>query len=228
MSTEEKFSFDTVKDFDKHIDVSIPNYSFVAKQVGQLTEYFSEENTGVYDLGCSTGKWLLSLKAKPNVKYYGFDISRNLLPNPNQVKLDRPDMDLEFQLQDITKLDWTKLKRPSVVVSLFTLQFLSLEHRKKIIRDVSDVLIPGGVFISCEKVYSENSKFQDITNSIYYEFKRQSFSGDEILSKEQDLRTMMRLQSVEQSVREMRIVGHVEMFWRSYNFVGLTAIKPSH
>lgn len=224
----EKFSFDTIKDFDKHIDLSIPNYSFVAKQVAQFTEYFSEEKTVVYDIGCSTGKWLLSLKPKKNVKYVGMDISDNLLPKQSDiVKTDHKD--LTFLKQDVTSFDFggngNDLK-PSVIVSLFTLQFLPTAERKKLMRNFYDALVPGGVFVSCEKVYAENSKFQDVINSIYYEFKNQNFPGDEILSKEQDLRTLARLQTIDQSVKDMRIIGHTEVFWRAYNFVGLIAQKP--
>jgi len=227
------FSFDTVKDFDKHIDVSIPNYSFVAKQVAQFAEYFAEENTYVYDLGCSTGKWLMSLRPKNKVKYVGIDISKNLLPSREIIssyEQKNPNVDINFIDSDLTKFDFPTAQKPdarktSVVVSLFTLQFLPREERKIIISKIRDSLLPGGIFVSCEKVLSSHSKFQDITNSIYYEFKNQSFSGDEILAKERDLRTIMRLQTVEESIDDMRLIGEPEMFWRAYNFVGLIVRK---
>ena len=88
-----------------------------------------------------------------------------------------------------------------------------------------DSLQSGGAFVSCEKVYSSNAKFQDITNSLYYEFKRKSFDANEILDKERDLRKIMQIQSLEKSIADLEPYGKVDIFWRSFNFVGLIVVK---
>jgi hypothetical protein len=74
-------------------------------------------------------------------------------------------------------------------------------------------------------VYSTNAKLQDITNSIYYEFKNKSFTADEILSKERDLRRIMTPQSLDKSMEQLSVIGKPNVFWMSYNFVGIIVIK---
>jgi len=215
-----EFSFDDMEDFDTHIDLSIPNYSFVLEQVRNLSDYFIEDNTNVYDLGCSTGKFLKSLNRRDGVRYVGIDISKNLLPKKEEYP------DIRFECSDL--LNYNDYNTASFVVSMFTLQFLPLSSRKRLIQKINNSLIPGGAFISCEKIYSSNAKFQDITNSLYYEKKNEHFSGDAILQKEKDLRKIMKIQSIEQSIKDMEEIGPVDIFWRSFNFVGLIAVRKPY
>ena len=69
-----EFSFDNMDDFDTHIDLSIPNYSFVDEQVRNISEYFIEHDTNVFDMGCSTGRFLKSLNRRDDVRYVGIVI----------------------------------------------------------------------------------------------------------------------------------------------------------
>jgi len=212
----ENFSFDNMEDFDSHINLSIPNYSFVAEQVKNLSNYFIEDNTNVYDLGTSTGSFLKSLDRRDKVRYVGIDISENLLPKKDEYP------DIRWECSDLLKYDYSD---SSFITSLFTLQFLPLHQRKEVLRKISASLNHGGAFVSCEKVYSSSAKFQDITNSLYYEHKRKHFSAEEILNKELDLRKIMQLQSLEESIKDLESIGEVDIFWRSFNFVGLIVVK---
>jgi len=42
--------------FDQHIEQSIRGYSYLIDDVISLSRHFVEDNTKVYDIGCSTGK----------------------------------------------------------------------------------------------------------------------------------------------------------------------------
>lgn len=42
--------------FDEHIDKSIRGYGDLLDDVISMSRYFVEDNTNVYDIGCSTGK----------------------------------------------------------------------------------------------------------------------------------------------------------------------------
>ena len=64
-----------------------------------------------------------------------------------------------------------------------------------------------------------------MTNSIYYEFKNLSFESDKILSKERDLRSLHTLQTLEESMSDLSVIGTPNIFWMSYNFVGIIVIK---
>lgn len=245
MSETEKFSFDTIQNFDEHIDLSIPNYSFVAKQVSQYSEYFARDYTSIVDLGCSTGKLLLEMNHREKASYYGYDISDNLLPRgshkPIFIKGDlvqisentlavNAEAKSEKMLTGVEKYARssgisTFPKDISFAYSLFTLQFLPPIKRRTVISAINEYLVPGGAFVSCEKIYSKNAKLQDMTNSIYYEFKNQSFGADKILSKERDLRSLHTLQTLEESIHDLSVIGTPNLFWMSYNFVGIIVIK---
>lgn len=255
----EQFSFDTVKEFDNHIDLSIPNYSFCADQVAKYASYFTRDYTSVVDLGCSTGKLLKDMKKHDKASYHGYDISENLLP-----KYDERYPNLIFHKSDLVELSEATLEirrykdhccsgsKPTLLdhgsecckssenhsvrkatfpgdisfaFSLFTLQFLPPIKRRMVIEAVGANMISGGAFVSCEKIYSSDAKIQDITTSMYYEFKQKSFSAEEILSKERDLRSIMTPQTLEESIDDLRIIGEPKLFWMSYNFVGLIVIK---
>lgn len=220
------FSFENINDFDKHIDLSIPNYSFAVDSVKKYYQYFIQDDTTVLDVGCSTGKLLTELSSdNKNVYHIGVDVSDNLMPEVRY-----PAANLSFEHIDLTSpIFATKLqslKKVSYAYSLFTLQFLPSYKRRDVLKTIRDNMIDGGSFISCEKIYSSSPKIQDITNSLYYEFKSQSFSPEAILEKERSLRKLMHIQTINQSMDDLvSIFGNVELFWRSYNFVGLISIK---
>lgn len=219
MTDIKEFSFKTMENFDEHIDVSIPNYSFLSNQCRQYADYFVREHTNVVDLGCSSGKFLTQLPKVDNVNYFGYDVADNLFLStiPSHITLQKNDL-----VEMITSGYPDNI---SFAISLFTLQFLPPVKRAEVIKAVSDKMVKGGAFISCEKIYSTNAKLQDVTNSIYYEFKNKSFTGDQILSKERDLRRIMTPQPLESSMNQLSVIGQPNVFFMSYNFVGLIAIK---
>lgn len=115
----------------------------------------------------------------------------------------------------------------SFAISLFTIQFLPERHRLEILQKVYDSLIDGGAFVISEKIFADNVKTQDMMDSLYYDFKRQSFSEKEILDKEQELRHLAKLNTEEQLISNLGKVGFedIQVFWKNFNFVGVLATK---
>ncbi len=210
----EKFSFNTIKDFDEHIDKSIPNYNILIDCIHSMSEYFIEKNTIIYDLGCSTGKFLKSIK-HDNLKI-GYDES-NLLPNQyNDVEFKNVNLNNKFEI-----------KNSSIVYSIFTMQFLSRKSRQNYCDTIYNGLNNGGAFILCEKIYQEDGLLQEIIAFTHYDYKKCNFSSEEILSKEVDLRHIMKPNTMEENIELLKNAGFnkITQFWQSYNFVGLIAIK---
>jgi tRNA (cmo5U34)-methyltransferase len=210
----EKFNFNTIQDFDEHIQKSIPNYNILIDCILSMSEYFIEKNTIIYDLGCSTGKFLKSIK-HDNLKI-GYDES-NLLP--------AYDNDIEFKKSDLNGK--FEIKNASIVYSIFTMQFLKRSSRLNYCKTVFEGLNEGGAFILCEKIYQDNGLLQEVMAFSHYDYKRQNFESEEILSKEVDLRYIMKPNTLEQNIELLKKVGFskVTQFWQSYNFIGLIAIK---
>jgi tRNA (cmo5U34)-methyltransferase len=180
-----KFSFDTIEDFDKHIEISVPNYTHLSELIRNVSSYFIKPNTNVFDIGCSTGlllKYLSTEIQQENVRYIGYDISENMRP---QVK-----SFFEWIKKDITD-DNLDLSNSSLILSIFTLQFIPIKKRPFLLKKIYKSLNKGGAFIISEKVYLENSFINDIFTFSYYDYKLKSFTENEILSKQRDLRYIM-------------------------------------
>lgn len=209
------FDFNKIKDFDRHINLSIPNYDFLSNHLKFLVEALTESETNVLDLGCSTGSLLLSLERNKSCNYFGYDIS-NLLPLELETEVN-------FEKSDITKIDFPT--NTSVISSIFTLQFLPRHKRKEVIQKAYDSLNDGGYFIVCEKTHSNDPCLESITNSIYYKYKREHFTDEEILQKQQELTSVMKLKTPKEIEEELSIFSFVEIFWKSYGFCGFIARK---
>lgn len=215
------FSFETVENFDKHIDESIEGYAQLDRLVKSVSSYFVKPGTTVYDLGCSTGRLLRDLGEVhgDSAKYVGIDKCDNF------AKMNEGPAPFEYRKELIE--DISEYPNASMIVSMFTLQFIDPRHREKILRAVYDSLPTGGAFIMAEKVYSTNAKIQDILTFQYYDYKSKSFSGDEILSKERDLRKIMFPLSAKENDEFLERAGFDkrEVFWRSYNFLAYICVK---
>jgi len=215
MNTTKKFDFNTISDFDIHIDKSIPNYSFLISAVKSISDYFVTENGVIYDIGCSTGKLLKSLPY--NCKKVGYDNS-NLLPESENENL-------IFQNKDVTKE--VALDNAQIIYSIFTLQFIEPIERINLLQNIYDSLNEGGIFILCEKVYQNDGKLQEILTFSHYDYKSQHFTLNEIFSKEKDLRFIMKPKTLEDNLQDLKRVGFKTSttFFQSFNFVGIIALK---
>lgn len=220
--TGEDFAFETIEGFDKHINLSIPMYGHIWSLIYQLSTYFITDNTVVYDLGCSTGKGLYEVSKRSkgeNVKYIGYDIADNLL-----------DVDISPEIikykNDITDVS-VKFPNASLILSIFTIQFIDPKHKMPILRKVYEGLNDGGAFILAEKVYLNDGKTQDIFTFSYYDFKRKSFSPEEILGKQTALRKIMKNNTADELEEMLKKVGfkRVQPFFQALNFVGWLCIK---
>jgi tRNA (cmo5U34)-methyltransferase len=215
MSSTEAFSFETIKNFDEHIAQSIPNYHTLTEAICDLSTYFITEDTQVIDLGCSTGKLLEKLPHRG--KKVGIDIADNLLPESH---------DETFYIrQDLKALD--NFGKSSLILSIFTLQFIPYENRPNILSNIYESLIEGGAFIWAEKVREEDGELEQAINGAFFDFKRKAFTPEQILNKERDLRPMMKVNS---SIRNQILAKNAgftvgTMFWKFYNFEAWLYVK---
>lgn len=210
-----QFSFNTIDNFDDHIKKSIPSYDLLTEMILNLSGYFIQEGENVYDMGCSTGTLLKKMSSTANK--IGYDNS-NLIPTQSY-------KNMQFIRTDLTK--GFDITNACLVTSVFTMQFLPKKHRQEFCQRIYDGLNKGGAFILCEKVYSQNSSLQEAMSMCYYQHKSKDFTVDEILSKEKDLREIMKPYTLVQNIEILNNAGFkkIEFFWRFYNFVGLICIK---
>jgi len=210
-----EFSFDTISNFDEHIDISIPNYSGLIEHILNISTYFIKDNSICYDFGCSTGKLikLLKDKHKTNTNYIGIDKSDNMSNNNSFI--------VKADLSDF------KPEKHCFSMFIFTLQFMDVSSRRNILRSVYDSLQSGGAVLISEKTFIDNGFIQDLYSFSYYDFKLKNFSEKEIISKQLDLRYIMRPLSENENIKMFKDCGFktIETFWQSLQFKAWILIK---
>ena len=223
-----KFTFaQRPEGFDKHIDQSIRRYSDLWNDVLKISQYFVEDETCVYDIGCSTGRLLNEManqnKHATDVRYFGIEIEEDFFPELKE--LSAKNRNLEFRNEDVRE---SLLINASFVTSIFTLQFMSRRDRSDCINGIYGALNKGGGFVFAEKTTSPYSLIHDIRTFTYYDFKREHFDYEDIMSKEQELRHMQKPDTREDLILMCREAGfeQIDSFWQNHAFTGFIAIKP--
>lgn len=77
------FSFDTISEFDNHINNSIQGYDLLHSLVLQIVKYFAKPNTTVLDIGCTSGKLINEIAKDSSLNGVGYDITdHNFIDGP--------------------------------------------------------------------------------------------------------------------------------------------------
>ena len=222
-----KFTFATRDEgFDNHINASIRHYGDLWNDVLSMSQYFVEDYTTVVDIGCSTGKLLKAMIAQntfaPYASYVGVEVEPDFYPGFDE------DMgqylNLHYERSDIRPF---KFKNCSLVTSIFTLQFMPQRDRQDVINSIYDGLHRGGAFIFAEKTVAKSPRIHEIRTFTYYDFKRGSFTTDDIMDKERTLRHMMKPNTREELISMCNRAGfdQIDSFWQNHAFTGFIAIK---
>ena len=217
MNFTKTFSFNSVKNFDAHIAKSIPNYDLLFDSIVSLAPYFLYPQSTIIDLGCSTGKLLEAIPYEG--RKIGYDLSENLLPSSHRLTT--------YSLRDITRI--TQFVDATLVLSIFTLQFIDRSKRQELLNKIYASLVDGGAFIWAEKVHADTAYWEQTLTSAHYDYKQKSFTAQEILNKERDLRTMMRLQTSQESQDMAWKAGfrNSALLWKFFNFECYVYVKES-
>jgi tRNA (cmo5U34)-methyltransferase len=221
------FNGDIVNNFEKHIKSSIPYYKSTHDIFIRFSDFFIKENSNVYDLGCSTGSFLINLhkrNSNTSVKYIGYDNQKNMI-NFAKKKLHKSQKNIFFYQKDINKINFLNT---SLIVSFYTIQFIDTAIRQDLINKIYSSLSWGGAFFFIEKVRGPDARFQDILNQFYHEFKLDSgFSYEEVLNKTMSLKGILEPFSSEGNLGLLKRAGFKDimtvMKWGC--FEGIIAIK---
>lgn len=73
----QKFSFDTVKDFDNHISSSILGYDLLHSLILNISTFFIKDNCTIVDLGCTSGKLINTIKDRHKKEFDLPDLKLN-------------------------------------------------------------------------------------------------------------------------------------------------------
>lgn len=210
--------------FDDMIERSIPQYRAMREVVGTLALRFGAKGGVVLDLGCSTGLSIQSL-ANDARKIVGVEISESMLEAArtrftSYANVEIVALDLRREFPKVSDVD--------VELSIFTLQFIPVEHRRRVVRDAYQALKPGGALIVAEKVIGRDAAAQSTFVDVYHSFKHaQGYTLEEIERKALALEGALVANTAaeNESMLEASGFSSVECVWRWVNFAAWLAIK---
>ena len=125
-------------------------------------------------------------------------------------------------LQDI------HIDNASVVVLNFTLQFIPLELRNRVIRNIYAGLRPGGIMVLSEKVTFEDPHLDELNIDLHHQFKRANgYSDMEISSKRAALENVLQPETLAQHKQRIGEAGFssCDVWFQCFNFASLVALK---
>jgi tRNA (cmo5U34)-methyltransferase len=223
------FTGDTAKHFDEHINKSVPLYNEGHKIICDLSDFFINNDSSSYELGCSTGELSIKLAKhnhhKRNAQFFGIDIEEEMISLAN-VKKDKLQLsNLNFKVDNILQLE---LENIDMISAYYTIQFIRPSQRQLVIDKIYNALNWGGAFLFFEKVRANDARFQDITTSLYNEYKiQQGYTAEEIFTKARSLKGVLEPFSTQGNLDLLKRAGFVDVIsiFKYLSFEGVLAIK---
>ena len=222
------FNEDVVRVFDDMVSRSIPLYREVLACAAHWAKAYYQTGTRIIDVGCSTGTFLelLGRLLKQQSKLVGIDNSQPMLEKARQKLLQVQQIhEIELIYENAEKCSF---ENSSVVVINYTLQFLPLQERQKLLRSVYDGLTPGGLLFLSEKIKSAYPRFQETITLHYEAFKAHNgYARNEIERKKEALENVLLPLTEAQQVQMLHESGfsQVDSLLKLHNFISLVALK---
>lgn len=224
-----RFSSQVAGVFDDMVNRSVPFYEEIQRMIGELAGNYAQQQTNVYDLGCSTGATLIQMNdtIPADIRFVGVDDSKDMLDKCRE-KLTTAGFTRPFDLEVANLNDNLHISKASVAVLCLTLQFIRPINRQKLIKQIFDGLVSGGAAIVVEKILAEDSAFNRDFIKYYYDMKRRHhYSEMEISQKREALENVLIPYKLSENITLFRDAGftHCEIFFKWYNFTGFIAKK---
>ena len=223
------FDGDVTEVFDDMLERSIPQYQLMRETCLDLAKEYVKATTTVVDLGCSRGEALAGLIKRFGAynHYLGIEISDPMI----EASKKRFSGWIENGYVNIRKFD-LRTGYPTVLASVtlavLTIQFIPIEYRLRILRDIYNSTGVGGCFIMVEKVIGNSADIDETMTKLYLQMKLDNgYSQEEIDRKKLSLEGALVPVTAKWNEEMLRMSGwsQVDCFWRWMNFGGWIALK---
>jgi len=215
--------------FNDMINRSIPGYSTIVSMIAVLANKYCQDNTTIYDLGCSLGAASLAIASQlncRNCKIVAVDSSQAMVEKfQQQLTRDEIDTAIELRCEDILT---TKISNASVVVLNFTLQFIPISQRAELLQQIHEGMEPGGILILSEKIRFPDQALDELFVEVYHSFKeKMGYSKLEISQKRTALENILIPEPIDTHVRRLKKAGftNTDVWFQCFNFASLVAFK---
>jgi tRNA (cmo5U34)-methyltransferase len=132
---------------------------------------------------------------------------------------------IRMHQQDVRR---ASIENASVVVLNFTLQFLTLNERGAVVRNIYDGLNPGAVMLFCEKITHHDPALAQLMQELYFDFKRSNdYSELEISQKREALEKVLVPETMERHLQRLQQAGFnsIDIWFKWFNFAAMIAVK---
>ncbi len=220
------FKGKVAKNFSRHIKKSVPLYEEGHNLICRISDFFVPDDSVCYELGMSNGNLIQKLAKrhqKKKVKFIGLD-SENDMVEIAKKKLKKIN-NVSFYCKDITNY---KFDKADLIISYYTIQFVSPRKRQELIDKIYNALNWGGAFIMFEKTRGNDARFQDIWTAIYSDFKlEQGYSPEEIMNKSRSLKGILEPFSMKGNLDMLKRAGFIDIatIFKYVPFAGFISIK---
>jgi tRNA (cmo5U34)-methyltransferase len=227
----QQFAFNkaVVDVFPDMIKRSVPGYTTIIGMIGDFARRYSQDGTLCYDLGCSLGAATLSIRQNitaENCKIIAVDSSQAMINQAEKIiQRDNSAPSVSLICDDINAIE---INNASLVVLNFTLQFIPVNSREKLIKKIYEGLAPGGVLILSEKVAFEDESHNQLMIDLYHDFKRANgYSDLEIAQKRESLENVLIPETLADHKNRLKHVGFsdADVWFQCFNFASMIAQK---
>lgn len=193
-----------------------------------MSHWFIEDYTNVYDIGTSTGETINNLYEKhlnKNVQYIGIDSSKEMTEKARQRLSDKNNVTIINS--DVTDSNYT-ITNASFITSVLTVMFIPQRKRQDLLNKIYNGLNVGSAFVMIEKIVGNNARFDEMWIELYHDMKlRNGLQQDEVIAKSRSIRGVLRPNTVEENIKMLTSAGFndIDMFFKWNNFAGFIAIK---
>jgi tRNA (cmo5U34)-methyltransferase len=224
-----KFSGETTKSFDAHVERSIPLYLEGHNLICDISDFFIKPDSVAYEIGCATGTLTLKLaehnKVKSEARFIGVDIEPDMIAAAEEKQKEIPDLNVNFVATDAVTMD---MEPADLIVCYYTIQFIRPSIRQAFIQKLFKTLNWGGALLLFEKVRGADARFQDILTSLYTDYKlRMNYSAEDIISKSRSLKGILEPFSTQGNIDLLKRAGFddINTVQKYLCFEGFLAIK---
>lgn len=234
------FNEDVANVFDDMLSRSIPLYHQIHGLILELIDYFFDEldqsshpaDKVIYDLGCSTGESLLLLsqhlqQRQNTFQLIGIDQSASMIEKAQEKLQNNQIKNVTLRCEDLTQSQFAEASA-SVVILNYTLQFLPLEQRPRLLQKIHSMLKEGGMLILCEKILYQDYQLDKAFTKLYYDFKkRNGYTELEISQKKKALHNVLFSLTPDEQLALLKKANFnkVDIFYKWYNFTGYLGLK---
>lgn len=222
-----RFDGEVADAFDEMLGRSVPDYVGMRRVVTELARRFARPGSRIVDLGCSRGEAIADLVdslSDRDLRFVGCEVSAPM----RDAAIRRFEGRENVEIVDVDLCRAYPSGPPaSVVLAVLVAQFVPIEHRHRMFRNVRQSIEPTGAFLLVEKVIGASSEIDDVLVDVHHADKRRAgYSDEEVRRKRLALRGVMVPLTAEWNESMLRSAGFrsVECVWRRLNFAAWIAL----